>query len=31
MKALVEVVDCYAYANRIADELGLESESWIPD
>ena len=28
---LVEVVGYYAYANRIADGLGLETETWIPD
>ena len=28
---VVEVVGYYAYANRIADGLGLETESWIPD
>ena len=28
---IVEVVGYYAYANRIADGLGLEPESWIPD
>ena len=28
---IVEVVGYYAYANRIADGLGLETESWIPD
>ena len=26
---IVEVVGYYAYANRIADGLGLETESWI--
>ena len=28
---ITEVVGYYAYANRIADGLGLETESWIPD
>jgi len=28
---IVEVVAYYAYANRIADGLGIELESWIPD
>ena len=28
---IVEVVGYYAYANRIADGLGIETESWIPD
>ena len=28
---IVEVVAYYAYANRIADGLGLETEAWIPD
>ncbi|WP_423918950.1 peroxidase-related enzyme [Candidatus Poriferisodalis sp.] len=28
---IVEVVGYYAYANRIADGLGLETESWIPE
>ena len=28
---IVEVVGYYAYANRIADGLGLEMETWIPD
>ena len=28
---IVEVVAYYAYANRIADGLGLETEDWIPD
>ncbi len=28
---IVEVVGYYAYANRIADGLGLETETWIPD
>lgn len=28
---IVEVVGYYAYANRIADGLGLELEAWIPD
>ena len=26
-----EVVGSYTYANRIADGLGLQTESWIPD
>ena len=30
-KAAREVVGYYAYANRIADGLGLQTESWIPD
>ena len=28
---ITEVVAYYAYANRIADGLGIETESWIPD
>ena len=28
---IVEVVGYYAYANRIADGLGIETEHWIPD
>ena len=28
---IVEVVGYYAYANRIADGLGLQTETWIPD
>ncbi len=28
---IVEVVGYYAYANRIADGLGIETEPWIPD
>ena len=28
---IVEVVAYYAYANRIADGLGLQIEDWIPD
>ena len=28
---IVEVVGYYAYANRIADGLGVETEDWIPD
>ena len=28
---IVEVVAYYAYANRIADGLGVEAEPWIPD
>ena len=28
---IVEVVGYYAYVNRIADGLGIETESWIPD
>lgn len=28
---IVEVVGYYAYANRIADGLGIGTESWIPD
>ena len=28
---IVEVVGYYAYANRIADGLGIETEPWISD
>ena len=28
---ITEVVGYYAYANRIADGLGIHTESWIPD
>ena len=28
---IVEVVGYYAYANRIADGLGLQTETWIGD
>jgi len=28
---ITEVVAYYAYANRIADGLGIETESWIPE
>jgi uncharacterized peroxidase-related enzyme len=28
---IVEVVGYYAYANRVADGLGIETESWISD
>ncbi|MXZ53774.1 MAG: peroxidase-related enzyme [Acidimicrobiaceae bacterium] len=28
---IVEVVGYYAYANRIADGLGIQTETWIPD
>ena len=28
---IVEVVGYYAYANRIADGLGIQTEHWIPD
>jgi uncharacterized peroxidase-related enzyme len=28
---IVEVVAYYAYANRIADGLGIPLEDWIPD
>ena len=28
---IAEVVGYYAYANRIADGLGIEPESWIRD
>ena len=28
---ITEVIAYYAYANRIADGLGIETESWIPD
>ncbi len=28
---IVEVVGYYAYVNRIAHGLGLETETWIPD
>lgn len=27
---ITEVVAYYAYANRIADGLGIDTESWIP-
>ena len=27
---IVEVTAYYAYANRIADGLGVDTESWIP-
>ena len=27
---IAEVVGYYAYANRIADGLGIETEPWIP-
>ena len=27
---ITEVIAYYAYANRIADGLGIETESWIP-
>ena len=27
---IVEVVGYYAYANRIADGLGIETEPWTP-
>ena len=27
---IVEVTSYYAYANRIADGLGIETEAWIP-
>lgn len=28
---IVEVVSYYAYVNRVADGLGVQIESWIPD
>lgn len=28
---IVEVTAYYAYANRVADGLGISIESWIPD
>ncbi len=28
---ITEVVGYYAYANRIADGLGIKTEDWIPD
>ena len=28
---IVEVVGYYAYANRVADGLGIETEPWISD
>ena len=28
---IVEVVGYYAYANRIADGLGVQTEPWIPE
>ena len=28
---ITEVVGYFAYANRIADGLGLQTENWIPD
>ena len=28
---IVEVVGYYNYVNRIADGLGIELETWIPD
>ena len=28
---IVEVVAYYAYANRLADGLGVETEPWIPE
>lgn len=28
---IVEVTSYYAYANRIADGLGIATEAWIPD
>lgn len=28
---IVEVVGYYAYANRIADGLGIDTEPWNPD
>ena len=27
---ITEVIAYYAYANRIADGLGIDTESWIP-
>lgn len=28
---IAEVVGYYAYVNRIADGLGVQTEEWIPD
>ena len=28
---IVEVTSYYAYVNRIADGLGIQTETWIPD
>lgn len=28
---IAEVISYYAYVNRIADGLGVNTESWIPD
>lgn len=28
---ITEVIGYYAYVNRIADGLGVQTESWIPD
>lgn len=28
---ITEVVSYYAYVNRIADGLGVQTEAWIPD
>lgn len=28
---IVEVTAYYAYANRVADALGISIEAWIPD
>ena len=28
---ITEIAGYYAYANRIADGLGLQTEDWIPD
>lgn len=28
---IVEVVGYYAYVNRVADGLGVQVESWVPD
>ena len=28
---IAEVVGYYAYVNRIADGLGVQTEAWIPD
>lgn len=28
---IAEVIGYYAYVNRIADGLGVQTEAWIPD
>ncbi|MFT7474026.1 MAG: alkylhydroperoxidase family enzyme [Verrucomicrobiales bacterium] len=28
---ITEVISYYAYVNRIADGLGVQIESWVPD